>query len=230
MQQTLTTSESHAKPWPIHADVATEPGLRAEAERFIRACFAHAYGADVRQFLPTLLELRAQDRELLAVLGIRPATAPLFLECYLDVPIEVAIAQHTAEVVKRANVVEVGNLAVAAPGGARWLIAALTAYLKGTGTQWAVFTAVPSLRNSFARMGIDLVTLGDADVQRLPAVDRARWGRYYDTRPLVVAARVQQAHDALQLFVQGAMLREWLPLLGRAFLCGRHRAAGASLS
>jgi hypothetical protein len=171
---------------------------RREAESFVRRDYARAYGADVRHFLPQLMSLRSTDGALRAVLGFRPARGgPLFLEHYLDQPVEQVLGLRIGATASRARLVEVGNLAVAHAGGARWLIAALTAYLHAAGVDWAVFTAVTTLRNAFARLGVELVTLAAADAARLPAPERARWGRYYDTAPMVVAASVQQSHGAL---------------------------------
>lgn len=196
---------------------------RTQAERFIHRCFAEAYGADVRHFMPMLLSLRDAGGELQGVLGFRPAVAGrLFLEQYLDVGIEAALAARLRRVVARDSIMEVGNLATTLPGGARWLIAALTAYLKGAGFRWAVFTAVPALGNSFARLGIELATLSPADKTRLAPAEQALWGRYYDTGPIVVAANVQQSFDALCLYLGGAQeAARMRPLWDHALAAGR---------
>jgi hypothetical protein len=183
--------------------VKKEAQERPEVEDFIRASFSAAYGATLHHFLPELMTVRDARRSLLAVLGLRPAVpSALFLEQYLDDPIERLLGRAMGMDVARADLVEVGNLAVAHSGGARWLIAALTAYLKGAGVDWAVFTAVPALRNAFARMGIDLVAIAPADPARLAERERLQWGRYYDTGPLVMAASVHQAFDAVTAFLR----------------------------
>lgn len=186
---------------PIPQTVAIHVGTddaRRLAERFIHHSFAAAYDADVRHFMPMLLSLRDPQAQLQGVLGFRPAAAGgLFLERYLDVGIELALSARLGRAADRDSIMEVGNLATTLPGGARWLIAALTAYLKGAGYRWAVFTAVPALGNSFARLGIELITLAAADKARLAPAEQALWGRYYDTGPIVVAANVQQSFDAL---------------------------------
>lgn len=188
-----------ARPTPqtVAIHVGTDEARRL-AERFIHRCFAAAYDADVRHFMPMLLSLRDPQAQLQGVLGFRPANGSrLFLEQYLDATIEQALTARLGRAIVRDSIIEVGNLATALPGGARWLIAALTAYLKGAGYRWAVFTAVPALSNSFARLGIELVTLAAADKARLLPAEQALWGRYYDTGPIVVAANVQQSFDAL---------------------------------
>jgi hypothetical protein len=194
---------------------------RAELESFIRTDFARVYGADVRHFMPHLMGLRGDDGTLLAALGFRAASGGrLFLEHYLDAPVETVLAEAGRQV-PRAGIVEVGNLAVSRAGGARWLITALTAYLEGARYQWVVFTGVPALINSFARMGIELLRLAPADRARLPADDQALWGSYYEAGPAVVAVAVAQAFDALTAWLDLPRDRHRLaPLWGRAYAAG----------
>lgn len=194
---------------------------RAEIESFIRADFARVYGADVRHFMPHLMGLRGDDGTLLAALGFRAASAGrLFLEHYLDAPVEAVLA-GSGHRVPRAGIVEVGNLAVSRAGGARWLITALTAYLEGARYQWVAFTAVPSLINSFARMGVDLVRLAAAERTRLPSDEQRLWGSYYNAGPTVVAVGVAQAFDALTAWLDLPRDRHRLaPLWGRAYAAG----------
>ena len=195
---------------------------RAELERFVALHFARAYGAEIRSFMPHLLGLRTQDGVLNGVLGCRFAHEHFFLERYVDAPIEHVLADRLAKPVARAGLVEVGNLAVAAAGGARWLIAALTAYLAGAGRAWAVFTAVPALINAFTRLGVALVPLAPAHCHRLPAHERAAWGSYYDTAPKVMAASVAQSFDALSTYLNAREDRHGLGALwADAFAAGR---------
>src|SRR3989304_9980709 len=79
---------------PMRVDIleAGAPG-RGAAEAFIHSHYAQAYGADVRHFLPRLMVLHADDGELLATLGFRRARNDrLFLEQYLDMPVEPQLA------------------------------------------------------------------------------------------------------------------------------------------
>ena len=171
---------------------------RSEAESFVAAAFAAAYGAAIRHFMPALLTLRNDSGLLLAVLGLRKAgDQPLFLEQYLDGPVESHLAAATGAPVDREALVEVGNFAVGAAGGGRWLITALTAYLYSAGHTWAVFTCGPELQNAFHRLGVELVDLAPADPARLAPGELAAWGSYYVQRPRVMAANVAQSHRVL---------------------------------
>ena len=134
---------------------------RADAERFIRDGFFVAHGARLGTLMPDILGERDGDNSLLAACGLRGAGGgPLFLERYLDRPIESAIAATGARGFDRADIVEVGNLAVRPPYTARHLIAALTEFLLAGEAEWSVFTAVPALRNAFVRLGVPSLRLG----------------------------------------------------------------------
>lgn len=163
---------------------------RHELEQFIRHVFHRAYGASIRHFMPQLMSLRDAGGKLLAVCGLRNAEAgPLFLETYLDAPVESVISARTRNEVERGDIVEIGNLAVAEPGIAPHLLASVSRYLHGTDTEWAVFTAIPVLRNSLSRLNMQLEVLAGAGLDRIPPQERPEWGTYYDKNPQVMAVR-----------------------------------------
>ena len=163
---------------------------RAELEAFIREVFRRAHGATIRHFMPQLMSLRDAGGQLLAVCGLRNAAdGRLFLETYLDAPVERLISARASEDIARENIVEIGNLAVAEPGMAPVLLASVSKYLHDTGTQWAVFTAIPMLKNALARLNMQLETLGQASIEHIPAEQRPEWGSYYDKQPQVMAVR-----------------------------------------
>lgn len=180
---------------------------RTEVERFIGAVFHEAYGARIKRFKPCLMSLRDQDNKLVAACGFRGAAlGPLFLETYLDQPIEAVLADRTGTPVGRGDIVEVGNLSVTEPGVARYLITAIVTQLHTTSKQWAVFTAVPLVRNAFIKMGLNPIMLGDADKSRLPAEERAEWGSYYEQKPQIMA--VQRIERRSKLRVAGGCVPE----------------------
>jgi hypothetical protein len=172
-------------------------GGRLAVENFIRDGFKKAYRARIDRCLPTLMALQ-RDGRLVAACGLnRAATDRLFLEIYLDAPIEQVLSRAARTSIPREAIVEVGNLTVARPGFARQLIAHLTAYLHAREPRWVVFSAVPQLRNNFVRLGIPLLRLAPADRERLPPATREDWGTYYDGAPQVTAVKVAAAHAAL---------------------------------
>ena len=170
---------------------------RPVVETFIRRGFADAYGSHLARLMPELMVLRRHS-EIAAACGLRSALLEkLFLEIYLDAPVETVLGAAADPSVARADITEVGNLVIAKPGYARRLIVHLAACLYARGSRWVVFTAVPALRNSFRRIGIPLVTLAPADAQRLTAEERAHWGTYYDHSPVITAVSVGDAFQAV---------------------------------
>jgi Thermostable hemolysin len=166
----------------------TNASERPELEAFIHAVFQRAYGANVQHFMPQLMSLRNQQEQLLAVCGIRHAEhETLFLERYLAHPIEQVLAEVLGQSVDRADIVEVGNLAIANPVDIRNLLSSISAYLHGTDSQWAVFTAVPAIKNALIRLKLDVHTLGHASILDIPEDERADWGNYYLKQPQVIA-------------------------------------------
>lgn len=172
---------------------------RQHVENFIRQVFVRAYDADLSHYLPRLMALHDKEHKTVAALGMREASSGgLFLECYLDAPVEEVISQHLSINVARHQIVEVGNLASIHRGGLRQLIIALTSYLSGAGTEWVVFTAVPAVSKAFAAMGLNLHSLAVADKSRLNEAEQASWGRYYESDPIVVAGRVEEGYQRLR--------------------------------
>jgi len=171
---------------PIHP---THP-LRAPCEQFIGARFEQAHGARIAHFSPYLLGVRDALDRWRAAAGYTPADGRrLFLEQYLDAPVERLLARYDVE---REAIVEVGNLAATSAGMGRALIPLLARHLHRLGYEWVVFTATRELRNAIARMGLAPLELAPADPARLPD-GGARWGRYYANDPIVVAGRIGHA-------------------------------------
>jgi len=163
---------------------------RAEIEQFIGEVFRQAYGAKLRRFKPCLMSLRDRDNRLVAACGFRSAThGALFLETYLDRPIEAVLAEHAGLPVRRCEIVEVGNFSVIEPGMARYLIAAINDHLYNTSNQWAVFTTIPMLHNVFIKLEMHPEILGIADKNRLAPEERSEWGSYYEHKPQIMALR-----------------------------------------
>lgn len=204
---TTIRTENRLHAFPTGASlVGPRDPQRARLEQFIGQVFARHYRARVRHCMPSLLGLCASDGNLLAALGLRPAASDrLFLEHYLQQPVEQALDQRLAQFqvnVPREKIMEVGNLAAEHTGGGRWLIIALTAYLQGAGYDWVVFTALPALRNSFRKLGLHMLPLGEAQLHQLPAEQQADWGNYYAGKPQVMAVNVHHTFGVLDRYLR----------------------------
>jgi len=189
-------------PLPLHFGHAETPQLtlarafqdepqRPVFEAFIQQRFRKAHGADIRHFMPELFGMHNACGELCAVAGVRLANAePLFLERYLDEPIDPFISAAADQPVDRACIVEVGNLAASDTGSARLSIIAITYLLAMGGLEWVAFTGNIGLVNSFHRLGLKPVTLCAADPARL-GDDRHSWGSYYESKPWVHVGNIR---------------------------------------
>ncbi len=199
--------------------------LRAETERFIHQRFGTEYDANLHHYMPHLVRLTTRDGEIVAAVGYRDAIKhPLFVEHYFDDPIEVVLSRVQGREIPRADIVEVGNLADAHPGGARAAITALTAYLYGVGFRWVVFTGVTKLRNAFFRLGLNPVQIGHADPGRLSEEERREWGRYYLAGPRVMAGDIHEGYWSLE-FTREVLQPLWESALVEGLQQSRRRDA-----
>jgi hypothetical protein len=184
--------------------------LRNDFEAFIQERFRKAHNADVRHFMPELFGLNDGAGTLCAVAGIRLATSGrLFLENYLDDPIEHQVHAAAGRPVDRQGIVEVGNLAASNLGSARISIITITWLLAMGGLEWVAFTGNTGLVNSFNRLGLRPVTLCEADPLRL-GDERYAWGSYYETQPSVHVGDIRSGF--LHLSKMGLFERFGLPL------------------
>lgn len=160
---------------------------RAELEAFVARAFERRHDARVQSFMPTLLSFRDASGRLRGVIGLRGAASQsLYLEQYLDQPVEQTIAAATGRLVERRHVVEVGNLAGINCRAAMRMVAALPAWLLAQEYRWIVFTATSAVRGILQGFRAPLVELARADAARV-AGGPDRWGRYYETDPRVLA-------------------------------------------
>ena len=165
---------------------------RAEAEGFIRDVFATHYGARVASFTPDIMLLEQNGKPGAAAGWRGAASGRLFLESYLEHPAEALISRLAGHPVAREKVVEVGHLASRQAGGGVRMILTLAAHLDRLGYEWVIFTATSELIGIFAKLGLPPLALAVADPACLEEAARD-WGRYYDTRPIVVAGRIRLA-------------------------------------
>ncbi len=170
---------------------------RLEVERTIRRRFRSTHGARVSRFLPHLLILEGHHGRVTGTAGYRiAADEELFVEVYVDAPIEVLLERRLGLRPPRASIVEVGNLTSVSSDGARELIRAIAFHLHRCDFQWAVFTATSMLLNTLRKLDLLPYGLAAADPARLGREAR-EWGRYYHLSPQVVAGSLKLACQRL---------------------------------
>ena len=171
---------------------------RACLERFIAEVYLRRYGARIDHFAQQLIAFQDEVGNWLAAAGYTPAgNAALFVEQYLDVPVEEALTARIGTPVARHQVVEAGNLAAVGPGAARDMIVSLAGLLHRLQLGWVVLTGTRTLLNSFFRLGLAPIALAHAKPHRLPDCGKG-WGDYYQTGPIVVAVDITAGFLSLQ--------------------------------
>jgi hypothetical protein len=167
----------------------------ARVRAFIDQAFARAYGAPNAAGYAEYLVVPHR-----AALGYRRAgTEPLFLEQYLDQPIEQAVSAVLGRRVGRDRIIEIGNLAA----DDAWSMIALwgeAANDLGGSNEVVVATLTASLRRMFARIGVPVRELAPADPARLGTA-ASEWGDYYLADPRVCAGPIGEGQQAIATFL-----------------------------
>jgi hypothetical protein len=181
---------------------------RPEIEHYIADKFFNRYGAKISQFMPELLILRCND-DISAAVGFRSAQHhSLFLERYLNLPVDQQLSKILGYPLARSKITEIGNLVSSWRGSSQLLFIALTELMFQRGCEWTIFTATPEVCKLLSRLGLEQITLCHADGQRL-GDDLQSWGSYYETQPAITAINAPLAREMLD---QHPLTRELLHL------------------
>lgn len=202
----VSSHGSHAQPKQDssgyqYALVDHKHARRAEVERFIASRFAKAHEAHINAFMPDLIAVFDEQGNLKSAIGVRSAnSSKLFLEHYLDAPVEQSIAAIPATknvAPLREEIAEVGNLASCDRIATRRLFELLAAYLIQQRYQWIVFTGCGSLRRVFKHLHLPLMPLATARQSCLPAKQQT-WGHYYEDDPKVMVGQLLHGRQLAQ--------------------------------
>ncbi len=167
----------------------TGSDLHLAACRFTEKHYKRRFGCELRHFMPASFSLYEGAR-LLAVAGCRGAgDETLFLEQYLDSPVETALAGRLGTAGGRETIVEIGGLAAENRAAAFELMTRLAPALLQLGYRTAVCTVNRPVRTCLDRLGIASVCLGPADSARVDT-DGTEWGTYYEGDPEVLAGDI----------------------------------------
>ena len=130
---------------PYRLLLAQSPQQVMALQAYIQAAYTLEFNARIPHFLPCLLGLYRADGVLVGACGLNHASTgereqPLYLEQYLEQPIEAAIETRLGVRPARSRIIEVGNLACSEPGNARLMFAALCRLLCDNALDYVVFT------------------------------------------------------------------------------------------
>lgn len=189
-------------PWAVAIHAAPSPE-RERVERYLEAAYARAFDGRIARHYPLLMSLEGRHGEVQAAVGFRFAgREPLFLEQYLDEPVEAAVARKLGAPVGRDRIAEIGNLAAESHGASLCLFLTLAGHLLREGCTHAVATATRQLRRRFRRLGVATHCLTRAEPARLSA-GAAAWGGYYARDPEVLAGAIDQSLPRLATATAG---------------------------
>jgi len=162
---------------------------RASLEARIRSGFGMHFDACIEGFMPRFAHYRHASGAT-GVIGIRcAADEPLFLESYLNTPVESVIADATGAPVGRDRIVEVGQFVVDDRDIVTSFFRNLVPFLIENGYDWVCFTGTDRIRALLARVGFHGLPVARADAARVRNTGD-RWGRYYDFDPVVILGKL----------------------------------------
>lgn len=174
---------------------AGSPG-RTDVEAYIAKAFRKAYGAEVTEFAPFLMSMNCAG-SISSAAGVRPASlGPLFLEQYLDGPIEQVLSERYGYRVQRDDIFELGNLASIRPGVCQLFYLILTGIMARTNMNHVVFAGTKQVAKGLNRLGFQLEYIMDADPARLNGAAES-WGSYYANKPQVMAIDLRKSMEIL---------------------------------
>ena len=172
--------------------------MSQQVVRFIRSRYQAVHNATAPVTYANFLACMRSTQQG-AALGYRSAgEGPLFLEKYLDLPVERALGVALGAPVERRRVIEIGSLA-ANSGLALVSLWLETARELSNQAEFGVAVLTAPLRAMFARLAIPLHVLAPADPHRIGPCS-GWWGRYYDNDPCVCAGSLVAGLDQLERF------------------------------
>jgi hypothetical protein len=178
---------------------------RAEVEAFIKHGFQKSYEANIPITMPFLLSV--SEGKLKAALGIRSASSQLFIEQYLDVPIN-ELDLFKSQQVQRGDIVEIGSLYSNSNRFTVPLFLVTAISLFCLGFKYMTFAGTSKVIGIISKAGIKCDYICDANAELLNESDD-EWGSYYETSPKVVAVslsdvtQVVDSHSYYHKLFQG---------------------------
>ncbi|MFT7533731.1 MAG: hypothetical protein ACI9FD_004773 [Gammaproteobacteria bacterium] len=177
----------------VFSETANNDLLRKKAVAFIRESYQANYGAELNSFLPWIVACQRLDDNIEMAFGLNPANdGDLFLEVYLDQPVENLLSRATGTSIKRNSIVEIGNLAFSNNTNLVSNLKDIARYCLGNGFEYVICTASRLLRLIFSRAYLQPIFLGDAHYQNLRD-NPSHWGDYYRFTPKVLAGNLRQS-------------------------------------
>ena len=171
----------------------------AAAIDMIQTQYRKHFSCQLQHSLPySLSQLDHEQHQILACTGYQPASeGALFLEQYLDGPVEDSLQRLTNDHVSREHIVEIGGFAVGHKRHALPFMLLLAPTLADLGFKTVVCTVTRPMQSCLRKLGIVSTLVADADPARVDTSNNA-WGTYYDLKPVVLAGDIGTNIDKIR--------------------------------
>lgn len=184
-QLSLITIEPNDKSWPSIIE-------------YVHERYEKAFAANLNSYMPHFMALMDKDHSVKSLCGYREAkSGPLFLENYLDSPVEALLTQSFETEIRRDSIIEFGQLASFSRGISAYHFLLMTEALVELGYEWCIFTATDVLHALITHMGLETHLIAYADASRVSNATKI-WGHYYEHNPRIVAGNIKYGAKALR--------------------------------
>ena len=176
--------------------VQKNQALYGVACQFVAQQYARRFSSLITQFYPHMF-IACENGQCVAVAGFRGAAGEtLFLENYLDAPVEDYLQSSFGAVTDRRRIVELGGFAAMGRSAAFSLMQYLAPALYELGYEKLVCTANAPIRKCLVMLGLKPVVLAEAASDKVKMVGED-WGNYYEGKPRVLAGDIEAGIQAM---------------------------------
>lgn len=163
--------------------------IRRTLESRVRSGFGHHFDACIEGFMPDLATYTHVSGAT-GVIGFRGAAdEPLFLESYLDEPVESVIRYAARHAILRSEVVEVGQFIVDDKTIVLDFFRDLAPFLQSRGYEWVCFTGTNRIRTLLTKVGFSGKPVAAASQDKVSDA-AVNWGTYYRFEPRVIVGKL----------------------------------------
>lgn len=168
-----------------------------EIQAFIQKEYLKYFNAQISVDMPILVAYY-ESGILVGAMGLRPAVNNiLFLEQYLEKPIEACVANLSGIPVKRNTILEVGNLALKDKQVASFVIPTFMSVVYEMKYTWCALSATNEIARLFENLGLKSSVLAMCDPTKIVQDDND-WGTYYSYEPKVIVGNLDDVKHRMK--------------------------------
>ncbi len=158
-------------------------------EDYIYRSFKKKYSANVKYSFPYVLTLNYKKR-ICAAAGIRLAeSGPLFLERYLQYPVEQETGMCFKTAVRRESIVELSNIISVWRGNNKLLLMLLIDLLHKVNREWLLLLSNREVEDALKKINFTTIRLSDISAKILNG-EKEQWGSYFNDNSRIILCHV----------------------------------------